>query len=81
MDISSLDTFADNTCMLKVGDRYDYQDLVKQLTEHLIMILKQPVKTQEKSQSGVASSISIQQMSNNRIESIFLVMKSNPSES
>ena len=33
--VPSLDTFADNTCMLKVGDRYDYQDLVKQLTEHL----------------------------------------------
>ena len=45
------------------------------------MMLKQPVKTQEKLQLGVASSISIQQMSNNRIESIFLVMKSNPSES
>ena len=30
-----MDTFDDNTCMLKVGDRYDYQDLVKQFTEHL----------------------------------------------
>ena len=36
--------------MLKVGDRYDYQDLVKQLTEHLNYDVKQPVKTQEKLQ-------------------------------
>ena len=33
--VPSLDTFVDNTCMLKVGDRYDYQELVQQLTEHL----------------------------------------------
>ena len=33
--VPSLKTFADNTCMLKVGNRYNYQDLVKQLTEHL----------------------------------------------
>ena len=34
-NIPSLQTIADNTCMLKVGNRYDYQDLVKQLTENL----------------------------------------------
>ena len=34
-NVPSLDTFVDNTCILKVGDRYDYRDLVKQLTEHL----------------------------------------------
>ena len=34
-NVPSPDTIADNTCMLKVGDRYDYQDLVTQLTEHL----------------------------------------------
>ena len=33
--MSLLNTFVDNTCMLKVGDRYDYQELVQQLTEHL----------------------------------------------
>ena len=33
--VPSLKTLADNTCMLKVGSRYNYQDLVKQLTENL----------------------------------------------
>lgn len=33
--VPSLKTLADNTCRLKVGNRYDYQDLVKQLTENL----------------------------------------------
>ena len=47
------------------------KDLVKQLTEHLNYDVEAVCETQEKSQSGVASSISIQQMSNNRIESIF----------
>ena len=34
-NVPSLETFVDNTCMLKVGNRYDYRDLVKQLTENL----------------------------------------------
>ena len=28
-NVPSLETFVDNTCMLKVGNRYDYRDLVK----------------------------------------------------
>lgn len=34
-NIPSLETFVDNTCLIKVGNRYDYQELVEQFTETL----------------------------------------------
>ena len=64
-----METLADNTCMLKVGSRYNYQDLVKQLTENLSYDVEAACENAlEKSLSEVVLLISIHQMSNNRIE-------------